>query len=93
MKVLRPIWQSLPETASRIRGWLETILSAANVEGLRQGDNPALWRGHILEVLPSKKKVRTAKHHAALPYAQMPVFTTSLAGDGTTPRCCFALLF
>ena len=83
LKVLRPIWQSKPETASRIRGRLETILSAAKVEELRTGDNPALWRGHIAEVLPSKKSVRLVKHHAALPYAEMPAFMASLRNDGT----------
>jgi integrase len=46
MNVLRPIWHAKPETASRVRGRIEAILSAAKVEGLRPGENPALWRGH-----------------------------------------------
>jgi integrase len=83
LKVLRPIWNTKPETASRVRGRIEAILSAAKVEGLRQGDNPALWRGHIAEVLPSKRKVRAVQHHAALPYAALPDFWASLSTDAS----------
>jgi integrase len=81
LQVLRPIWGTKTETASRVRGRLEAILSAAKVEGLRTGDNPALWRGHIAEVLPSKKKVSVVEHHAALPYREMPAFWKLLASD------------
>lgn len=81
LQVLRPIWNTKSETASRVRGRIEAILSAAKVEGLRTGDNPALWRGHIAEVLPSKRAVRAVEHHAALPYAEVPAFWKSLATD------------
>jgi integrase len=81
MKVLRPVWMSKPETGTRLRGRVEVILSAAKAEGLRTGENPALWRGHIDQLLPSKKKVRTVKHHAALPYSEMPAFMASLRTD------------
>ncbi|MGA7072546.1 tyrosine-type recombinase/integrase [Bradyrhizobium sp.] len=81
LKVLRPIWGTKTETASRVRGRIEAILSAAKVEGLRAGDNPALWRGHIAEVLPGKRSVQAVEHHAALPYGEMPAFWKSLAKD------------
>ena len=81
LQVLRPIWGSKTETASRVRGRIEAILSAAKVEGLRTGDNPAGWRGHIAEVLPGKRSVRAVEHHAALPYAEMPAFWKSLTTD------------
>jgi integrase len=81
LQVLRPIWSTKTETASRVRGRIEAILSAAKVEGLRTGDNPALWRGHIAEVLPSKRKVAAVEHHAALPYRELPAFWKSLAAD------------
>jgi integrase len=81
LQVLRPIWGTKTETASRVRGRIEAILSAAKVEKLRIGDNPAVWRGHISEVLPSKKKVAVVEHHAALPFAEMPGFWKSLAAD------------
>lgn len=81
LRALRAIWTTKSETASRVRGRIEAILSAAKVEGLRTGDNPALWRGHIAEVLPGKRTVRAVEHHAALPYADMPAFWKSLAAD------------
>jgi integrase len=81
LQVLRPIWGTRTETASRIRGRIEAILSAAKVEGLRTGDNPAVWRGHIAEVLPSKRKVSKVEHHPALRYAEMPAFWRSLRAD------------
>jgi integrase len=81
LSVLRPVWQSKPETASRVRGRIETVLAAAKAEGLRTGENPALWRGHIDQLLPSKKKVRRVVHHPALPYAELPQFMASLRKD------------
>ncbi len=81
LAVLRPIWSMKTETASRVRGRIEAILSAAKVEELRTGDNPAVWRRHISEVLPSKKKVAVVEHFPALPYEEMPKFWKSLAAD------------
>ena len=77
-KVLQPIWKSKPETASRVRGRIEAILDWAKVQGLRQGENPARWRGHLDHLLPAKAKVRRVKHHAALPYAELPDFIVGL---------------
>ncbi|CCE01290.1 site-specific integrase [Bradyrhizobium sp. STM 3809] len=82
MKVLTPIWNSKPETASRIRGRIEMILAAAKAEGKRAGDNPAAWRERIKPLLPSKRKVRKVQHHPALPYGQLPAFMASLCADG-----------
>jgi integrase len=81
MSVLTPIWNSKPETASRVRGRLEMILTAAKAEGLRTGDNPAAWRERIKPLLPSKRKVRAVVHHRALPYSLLPKFMASLYGD------------
>jgi integrase len=83
LAVLRPIWNDKPETASRVRGRIEVVLSAARAEGLRTGENPALWRGHLDHLLLSKRKVRRVKHHAALPYADMPRFFAALSADTT----------
>lgn len=80
LNVLRPIWLTVPETARRVRGRIEMILSAAKAEGLRSGENPALWRGHLDQVLARRKK-SDVTHHPALPYAEMPKFWTSLTGD------------
>lgn len=84
LSVLRPIWQDKPETANRLRGRIEAILSAAKAEEIRAGENPATWRGHLDQVLVSRKKVRAVVHHPALPYADMPRFMASLRGDTST---------
>ena len=74
MQILEPIWRSKPETASRIRGRIEVILSWAKVRGYRDGENPARWRGHLDHLLPAKGKVRRVIHHPALPYPEIPAF-------------------
>jgi len=78
LKVLEPIWTAKPETASRLRGRLETILDSAKVRGYRDGENPARWRGHLDKLLPARSKVREIEHHAALPYAKLPAFLVAL---------------
>jgi integrase len=57
LEVLQPLWQSLPETASRLRGRIENVLDAAKAKGLRQGENPARWRGHLSLLLPKRQKL------------------------------------
>jgi len=79
LKAIEPIWTAKPETASRLRGRIETILDWATVRGFRHGDNPARWRGHLDKLLPSKNKIRTVTHHAALPYKELPAFMQVLA--------------
>jgi integrase len=78
MKVLQPIWQTRTETASRVRGRIESVLDWATARGYRQGDNPARWRGHIENLLPRKSKVARVEHLAALPYAELPGFMDEL---------------
>ena len=79
LRVLRPIWQTIPETASRIRGRIENVIDAAKAQGHFQGDNPARWKGHLKSVLPARQKL-TRGHHAALPYDDMPEFMAELRG-------------
>jgi integrase len=79
LAVLRPIWMTKPESASRLRGRIETVLDAAKAEGLRTGENPARWSGHLENLLPPPKKVRRAEHHPALPYADVPAFLRELS--------------
>jgi integrase len=82
LKVLRPIWTTKPVTASRLRGRIETILSGAKVEGLRSGENPAAWRGHLDHLLAKPAKVKadlwreagTDGHHPALVYGEAAAF-------------------
>jgi integrase len=87
VKVIEPIWATKPETAGRVRGRIESILDWAKVRGFRAGDNPAQWRGHLDKLLPSRRKMRPVKHHAALPYAEMPTFMLELRNrDGISAR-------
>jgi integrase len=78
LKVLEPIWTKKPETASRVRQRIENILDFAKVRSHRDGENPARWRGHLDKLLPAPSKVRTVEHLAALPFATLPAFLSSL---------------
>jgi len=88
LSVLRPIWYDKPETASRLRGRIETVLGWAMVNGLRtEGVNPARWTGHLQNALPEKSEVHEVKHHAAPPYQELPDFMVKLKGrDGLAAR-------
>jgi integrase len=77
LSVLKPIWLTKPETASRVRGRIERVLDAAKVRGLRSGENPAVWRGHLALLLP-KRQVLQRGHHAAMPYRDLPAFVERL---------------
>jgi integrase len=77
LKIIEPIWKAKPETASRIRGRIETVLDAAKARGYRAGENPARWRGHIAQILPARTRL-TRGHHKALPYDQVPSFVQGL---------------
>ncbi|MBR0661198.1 tyrosine-type recombinase/integrase [Neoroseomonas oryzicola] len=76
---LRPLWETKPETATRLRGRIEAVLDFATVHGWREAANPARWRGHLDKVFPRRTKVRAVKHHAALPWQEVGAFTAALA--------------
>jgi integrase len=78
LKILTPIWKSKTETASRLRGRLEWILASARTRKLRQGINPALWRGHLETILPAPNKIVEVRHHPALAYRALPEFLERL---------------
>lgn len=87
LKVLKPIWSTKTETASRVRGRIEKILDWARSVDLRQGENPAAWRGHLEFSFPKRSQVAPVQHHAALPYAELPAFMAKLrAKDGVSAR-------
>ncbi|MEO6152127.1 MAG: integrase arm-type DNA-binding domain-containing protein [Croceibacterium sp.] len=77
LQILEPIWKTKPETASRVRGRIETILDAAKARGYREGENPARWRGHIAQILPARTKLSRG-HHKALPYAKVGALVAQL---------------
>jgi integrase len=77
LSVLKPFWNARPETASRLRGRIERVLDAAKAQGLRSGENPARWRGHLDQLLPKRQRL-TRGHHAAMSYAEVPAFAANL---------------
>jgi integrase len=85
---LKPIWWEKPVTANRIRQRIEKLLSAAKVEKLRVGDNPAAWRGNLAMVLPSARKLNKKKGHPSVPYAKAPALMTALRYDGAPVARC-----
>jgi integrase len=86
MKVLEPMWQTKPETASRVRGRIEAVLDGAKARGYRNGENPAQWRGHLDKLLPARSKAKRAvrqtagrgEHLTALPYSDLSAFMSNL---------------
>jgi integrase len=92
--VLEPIWTKKTETASRVRGRIESILDYAKVRGYRAGENPARWKGHLDHILPAKGAVAKVEHHPALPYSEVPAFWLRLQmQDGLSARALeFAIL-
>lgn len=94
LAVLRPIWTTKTETASRLRGRIESVLSWATVGGYREGDNPARWADNLKELLPKPSKVAKKGRMRALPWQEVPGFMQALAKrQGTGARALeFAIL-
>ena len=87
LAVLKPIWNTKTETATRVRTRLEAVLSYAEAKNWRAGGNPARWRGHLSAILPSPQKLKDRKHHSALPYGELPQFMSILSNtDGMGAR-------
>ena len=94
MQALEPIWAVKPETATRVRGRIESILDWATTRGYRRGENPARWKGHLQNLLPARSKVQRVEYHAALPFRDVPAFMIDLAcRDAVAARALeFAIL-
>jgi len=94
IKVLEPIWQTKTETATRLRERIEAVLAWATVNGYREGDNPARWKGNLEHALPKPSKVKRVTHHPALPWHELGAFMVKLRKHkGTGARALeFAIL-
>ncbi len=79
MQALQPIWTTKAETATRVRGRIESILDWATTHSYRRGENPARWKGHLANLLPKRSRVQKVEHHAALPFSQVPAFMVLLS--------------
>jgi DNA invertase Pin-like site-specific DNA recombinase len=66
LAVLKPLWARAPETASRLRGRIEAVLNAAKAHGLRSGENPAAWRGHLEPIAETPKALARSPSGNAL---------------------------
>ena len=87
LRVLVPIWSNKTETASRLRGRIEAVLSWATVSGHRTGDNPARWAGNLKELLPAASKVANEEHHPAIALDDAPRWFAALRSrDGMGAR-------
>ena len=78
IKVLEPIWTAKTETARRIRSRMELILDFAAARGLREGPNPARWRGNLDAALPKPGRIAKVRHHAAVAVDEIGAFMTCL---------------
>jgi integrase len=79
--ILRPIWRTKAETALRVRIRCEAVLAWAKAHGWREGDNPAAWKGNLEPLLGRQGDVARAKHHAALPWQDVPAFMRRLEAE------------
>ena len=91
LRVLQPVWTTAPETAARVRGRIEKILDAARVAGLRDGENPARWRGHLDKLLSARPQ-HTRGHHAAIAFDHVPAFMTKLDQSTAGDALAFSIL-
>lgn len=84
---LQPIWTAKPETASRVRGRIESVLDYAKAHGWRTGENPAQWKGNLAHVLPRRSKLAPVQHHAALSWPEVGAFMAKLRSrEGVSAR-------
>lgn len=87
LKTLNPIWDSVPETANRLRGRIENVLDSASVLGHRTGDNPARWRGNLEVILPSHAKMGAISRQPTMDLRAVPHWWARLADrDGMAAR-------
>jgi integrase len=84
MQILEPIWHAKPETASRVRARIETVIDYARARKWFTGENPARWKGHLDQLLPSRSRVKPVQHRPAMPWAEVPALYKRLGGDDST---------
>jgi integrase len=94
LKVLEPIWTTKTETATRLRGRIESVLDWATTRKYRSGENPARWRGHLQKLLAAPSKIQEVVNHKAVPYEDMAQFMADLrTREGLAARALeFAIL-
>ena len=91
-RVLKPIWDTKNETASRVRQRIEVILNRAIVKELRDGPNPAVWRGSMNALFSAPKDIRAVVHHPAMAFDELPKFYKSLLGKTSVSSLALRML-
>jgi len=92
LKALKLIWNEIPETASRVRNRIETVIDWATAHHYRSGDNPARWNGRLEHALPTRRKVAPVKHFAALPYVKIASFMAKLRTETSAAAACLQFI-
>jgi integrase len=90
LAILKPLWHTKPETASRVRAMIEAVCDYAKAAGYRTGENPAAWRGNLAHLLPKQRKLARG-HFAAMPYAEIRAFVQALREYQSQSVAAFAL--
>jgi integrase len=93
LQVLEPLWGHMPDTAARLRGRIEAVLSYATARGWRVGPNPAVWRGHLQALLPARGKLHRVRHFTALDWREAPGLLARLHAGETDSIGARALQF
>ena len=78
VNILETLWTTKTETATRLRGRIESVLAWATVSGFRHGDNPARWKGNLDAILPKPNKLKAVQHHRAIPWEGIGEFMGKL---------------
>lgn len=94
LRVIGPIWETKTETAQRLRGRIEKVLSWARVNGHRTGENPARWQGNLSETLKKPSSIKPVQHQPMVAFGDLPAWFADLSGrDGiATKAMMFAAL-
>ena len=92
LSILKPIWSSKHETASRVRQRLERIFSYCIASDFMDRPNPASLKDNLEFLLPKVSKSLSVRHLRSLDYQGLPFLIPKLINPHTTPSLALALL-
>tara|TARA_B100000212_G_scaffold90456_1_gene66396 strand:+ start:131 stop:1318 length:1188 start_codon:yes stop_codon:yes gene_type:complete len=92
LSILKPIWSSKHETASRVRQRLERIFSYCIASDFMDRPNPASLKDNLEFLLPKVSKSLSVQHLRSLDYQDLPFLIPKLINPHTTPSLALALL-
>jgi len=78
LKIITPIWEIKTETAKRVQSRIEAVIDYATARKYRSGDNPARWNHNLDSILPPPNKVKSLRHHPAMPHSEVKSFMAEL---------------